>query len=64
MTLQDIRGEISLIRKRRGEIVAAPHPHIYKSEYINLCRREAELMGELEFRYMITPEMRKGVMGT
>lgn len=61
MTLNELKGELALVRERRREIAAMVHPSQCKKEYIRLMHREREIVGEIEFRYMIGADMRKAV---
>lgn len=45
--IEEIRAEIRLIRIRRQEIAAEPHPSKYLKEYIALMRREVEALEEI-----------------
>jgi hypothetical protein len=45
--IEEIRAEIRLIRIRRQEIAAEPHPSHYLKEYIALMRREVEALEEI-----------------
>lgn len=61
--LPQLRAELQLIKIRRQEIAAMDHPSQCREEYIRLCRREAEITGEIEFKYMIGAEMRRRIFG-
>lgn len=61
--LPQLQAELQLIKIRRAEIAAMPHPSQARAEYIRLARREAEILGEIEFKYMIGAEMRRRVFG-
>lgn len=50
MTLNELKGELTLVRERRREIAAMVHPSQCKEEYIRLMHREREIEGEIEFR--------------
>lgn len=57
--LPQLQAELNLIKIRRAEIAAMEHPSQRRDEYIRLARREGEIIGEIEFKYMIGSEMRK-----
>ena len=61
LTLPELNGELALIRRRRAEIAALVHPSQCRSEYVKLAKREAEILGEIEFRYTVGAEFRKRV---
>lgn len=61
--LPQLRAELQLIKIRRQEIAAMDHPSQCLDEYIRLCKREAEITGEIEFKYMIGAEMRRSIFG-
>lgn len=58
-SLPQLQAELNLIKIRRSEIAAMEHPSQRRDEYIRLARREAEIIGLIEFKYMIGSEMRK-----
>ena len=58
-SLNQLRAELELVKIRRAEIATMEHPSQRRDEYIRLVRREAEIIGEIEFKYMIGSEMRK-----
>lgn len=58
-SLNQLRAELELVKIRRSEIAAMAHPSQRRDEYIRLAKREAEILGEIEFKYMIGSEMRK-----
>lgn len=62
-SLNQLRAELQLIKIRRQEIAAMDHPSKCREEYVRLCRREAEITGEIEFKYMIGAEMRRRIFG-
>lgn len=58
-SLPQLQAELHLIKIRRAEIAAMEHPSQRRGEYIRLAKREAEIIGEIEFKFMIGSEMRK-----
>ena len=62
-SLPQIKAELELVRIRRREIANMKHPSICRAEYVRLCKREAELLGLIEFKYMDGSKFRKKVFG-
>lgn len=62
-SLPQIKAELELIRIRRQEIANIEHPSKCRTEYVRLCKREAELIGLIEFKYMDGSAFRKKVFG-
>ena len=58
-SLNQLQAELELVKIRRAEIAAMEHPSQRRDEYIRLAKREAEILGEIEFKFMIGSEMRK-----
>lgn len=50
MTKAEIESILKLIALRREEILSAPHPSVYKEEYIRLIKAELAYTNELERR--------------
>lgn len=42
--IEELRGELKLLRLRRAEIVATDHPSHYLREYIRIMNREVEIL--------------------
>ena len=62
-SLPQIKAELELIKIRRQEIANMEHPSQCRTEYVRLSKREAELIGLIEFKYMDGSAFRKKVFG-
>ena len=58
-TIEELRGELRLIRIRRQEIATSDHPSQFLKEYIRIMNREVEALKEIDekFRHNRTGEV-------